>query len=329
MAYYVGIDAGGSKTHALVTDEHGHVLGKGQSGNGNHQIDAAEAARHLTEAAAEALQQAGIHHADVAHAYFGLAGADRETDFRILRPIVSAIGFPRFSIACDTIIGLRAGTDRSYGISVICGTGTNCAGRNKKGEQLQVGGFTYMYGDFGGGGALNEEVFRSVIRAWDGREQPTLLTGLLLARLGYTSVEDMFNDYLDHNKRVPVDVTKLLFTAAAEGDAMAIEILNRQGVELGKSAAAAAKRLGMGEDTFDVVLTGSLVTRGDTGGWIRGPLERIVHEVAPHARIVTLTVDPVFGAIWAAMEEYGLTISTDVYERMRALGTFDDIQIQE
>ncbi|AZN39322.1 ATPase [Paenibacillus albus] len=326
MAYYVGIDAGGSKTHALVTDEHGHVLGKGISGNGNHQIDAVETARHLAEATAEALQQAGIQHADVAHAYFGLAGADRETDFRILRPIVSAIGFPRFSIACDTIIGLRAGTDRPYGISVICGTGTNCAGRNKNGEQLQVGGFSYMYGDFGGGGALNEEVFRSVIRAWDGREQPTLLTDLLLSKLNYSSVEDMYNDYLDHDKSVPVDVAKLLFAAASEGDAVAIEILNRQGVELGKAAAAAARRLGMGGDTFDVVLTGSLVTRGDTGGWIRGALEQVVHEAAPGARIVTLTVDPVFGAIWAAMEEDGLTISADVYARMRALGSFENIQ---
>ncbi|SEO36583.1 N-acetylglucosamine kinase [Paenibacillus sp. OV219] len=327
MAYYVGIDAGGSKTHALVTDEHGYVLGKGASGNGNHQIDAGQAARHLEEAAAAALQQAGIQRADVAHAYFGLAGADRETDFRILRPIVSALGFPRFSIACDTIIGLRAGTDRAYGISVICGTGTNCAGRNKAGEQLQVGGFSYMYGDFGGGGALNVEVFRSVIRAWDEREQPTLLTELLLASLDYSSVENMYNDYLDHDKNVPVDVAKLLFEAAAAGDAVAIAILQRQGEELGKSAAAVARRLGMGGDEFDVVLTGSLVTRGDRGGWIRGALKQVVHEVAPSARIVTLTVDPVFGAVWAAMEEDGVTITEDVYVRMRALGDFDHITV--
>ncbi|WP_219835112.1 N-acetylglucosamine kinase [Paenibacillus sp. R14(2021)] len=322
MPYYLGIDGGGSKTHALLTDEHGFVLGKGQSGNGNHQIDAAEAKRHLAGAVNEALKSAGVKHDDVQHAYFGLAGADRETDYRILRPLVAAIGLPRHSIDCDTMIGLRAGTDRPYGISVICGTGTNCAGRNRFGEHLQIGGFNYMYGDFGGGGALNIEVFRSVVRAWDGRDEPTLLTDPLLRLLGYASVEAMFNDYLDHNKTVPVDAAKLLFEAAAIGDAASLAILRRQGTELGQAAAAVARRLGMSQDVFDVVLAGSLLTRGDTGGWIRGPLEELVHAAAPGASVALLKVDPVFGAVWSAMEADGGTIAPEVCERMRALGDF-------
>lgn len=326
MTYYLGIDGGGSKTHALLADERGNVLGKGMSGNGNHQIDASEAARHLQEAVDGALSTAGMAREDVQHAYFGLAGADREADYRILRPMVGALGLPRHTIECDTMIGLRAGTDRPYGISVICGTGSNCAGRNQRGEHLQVGGFSYMYGDFGGGASLNVEAFRSVIRAWDGREQPTLLTDLLLDRLGYADVETMFNDYLDRDLSVPVDVAKLLFPAAERGDAAALAILRHQGEEMGKSAAAVARRLGMTEDRFDVVLVGSLVTRGDRG-WIRGPIEAAVHAVAPGASIVKLTIDPVFGAVWSAMEADGLTIAPEVSERMRALGDFDDIKL--
>jgi hypothetical protein len=34
LAYNLGIDGGGSETYALLSDEHGHVLGKGRSGNG-------------------------------------------------------------------------------------------------------------------------------------------------------------------------------------------------------------------------------------------------------------------------------------------------------
>ncbi|MBP3965435.1 N-acetylglucosamine kinase [Paenibacillus lignilyticus] len=327
MVYYLGIDGGGTKTHALLTDEQGNVLGKGQSGNGNHQLDAEGAARHLAEAVSAALTQAGLNREDIQHAYFGLAGADREADYRILHPIVSAIGLPRYSITCDTMIGLRAGTDRSYGISVICGTGTNCAGRNREGVHLQCGGFEYMHGDFGGGASLNIEAFRTVIRAWDGREKPTLLTDLLLRYLGYQDVETMFHDFLDHDKKVPIDVTKLLFEAAALGDEAAIAILRHQGTELGKSVVAVARRLGMTGETFDVVLAGSLLTRGDRGGWIRGPLEELVSAAAPSATLVTLTVDPVFGAVWSAMEADGLTIEQDVYDRMRALGEFDDIKL--
>ncbi|GAF09794.1 N-acetylglucosamine kinase [Paenibacillus pini] len=243
MAYYLGIDGGGSKTYALLTNESGHVLGKGKSGNGNHQINAAQAANNIRSAAADALAQAGLRQEDVNHAYFGLAGADREADYQILHPMIRALGFNHYSINCDTIIGLRAGTNHSYGVALICGTGTNSAGRNPQGVHYQCGGFDYMYGDFGGGGALNIEVFRSVIRAWDGREQPTLLTGLLLDMLGYKDVETLFNDFQDHGRSVPVHAAKLLFEAAALNDAVALEILRHQGEELGKSASAVVHRL--------------------------------------------------------------------------------------
>lgn len=243
----------------------------------------------------------------------------------ILHPIIRNIGFTNYTINCDTMIGLRAGTNHPYGIALICGTGTNSAGRNPQGEHYQCGGFDYMYGDFGGGGSLNIEVFRSVIRAWDGREKPTLLTDLLLKLLSYDTVGEMFNDFQDHGRQVPVEAARLLFEAAYGEDSVALEILNRQGVELGKSAVAVVQRLGMANDTFDVVLVGSLLTRGDRG-WIREPIEQALQSVAPHASIVTLTTEPVIGAVWSAMEEDGLTISKEVDKRLRSFYDFELIK---
>lgn len=326
MTYVLGLDGGGSKTYALVADEHGRVLGKGKGGNGNHQLGAEQAARSIREAAFAALAQAGIGLEDVRHTFFGLAGADRKADYNILHGIIGSLGFKDYTVTADTIIGLRAGTDRPYGVALICGTGTNAAGINPAGRHYQCGGFDYMYGDFGGGGALNIEVFRTVIRAWDGREAPTLLTGPLLALLGYSSVEDMWNDFLDHGKQVPLEAARLLFPAAAAGDPAALEILRRQGTELGRSAAAVIRRLGMGHDRFDVVLAGSLLTRGDRG-WIRGPIEAAVREAAPQAAVVTLTAEPVIGAVWAAMEAGGGSVAPEATERMRAYGDFETIPI--
>lgn len=325
MTYYLGIDGGGTKTYALLTDELGNVLGKGKSGNGNHQTGALEAANSIREATFGALAEAGLRLEDIQYAYLGLAGADREADYAILHPMIREIGFTKYTINCDTMIGLRAGTNQPYGVALICGTGTNAAGRNPQGQHYQCGGFDYMYGDFGGGGALNIEVFRSVIRAWDGREQPTLLTGLLLKMLGYENVEVMYHDFLDHYKQVPVHAARLLFEAAAEGDAVALEILNRQGVELGKSAAAVVHKLGMEQDTFDVVLAGSLLTRGDQG-WIREPIEKAVFSAAPLASVVTLATEPVVGAVWSAMDQDDLMLSSEVYENMRKFQDYESIQ---
>lgn len=326
MTYYLGIDGGGSKTYALLCDEHGNVLGKGRSGNGNHQISATEAAASIREASFAALAEAGLQLGDIKHAYLGLAGADRKTDYDILHPMIRGIGFTNYTLSGDPMIGLRAGTGRPYGVALICGTGTNAAGRNPQGQHYQCGGFDYMYGDFGGGGSLNIEVFRTVIRAWDGRESPTLLTAPLLKLLGYEWVDDMYNDFLDHGKHVPLDAARLLFPAAAEGDAAALAILKHQGMELGKAAAAVIHKLGMENDTFDVVLVGSLLTRGDRG-WIRGPISQAVQEAAPLAAVVTLSTEPVVGAVWSALESDGLTITSDIYEKMRVFQDFELIPI--
>ncbi|MEX2460709.1 MAG: BadF/BadG/BcrA/BcrD ATPase family protein [Paenibacillaceae bacterium] len=311
MNYYLGIDAGGSKTYALLVDEDGRIVGRGSSGNGNHQIDYKQASDNIQAAACSAMIQAGIGQADLTFAFFGLAGADREVDFRILNPLIRDLGFTRFEIACDTMIGLRAGSKKPYGVSVICGTGTNCAGKNQAGDFYQCGGYDYMYGDFGGGGALNVEVFRSVIRAWDGREQATLLTPLLLKALNYGSVDAMFNDYLDHEKLVPLEVAKLLFKAAEQGDEVALTIVRKQGEELGKSATAVIRRLCMEQASFDVVLAGSILTRGDTGV-INERITHAVRQVAPQANVIKLTIEPVVGAVWLAIEASGGVVTEQI-----------------
>ncbi|MFC3802992.1 N-acetylglucosamine kinase [Cohnella sp. GCM10012308] len=304
MKYYLGVDGGGSKTYALVADEQGRVVGKGKSGNGNHQIDRECARRSIREATEMALASAGIAREQVASACFGLAGADRETDFRILRPMIGELGFAKHEIHCDTIIAMRAGTSRPYGVVLICGSGTNGAGLSPAGESLQVGGFTYMTGDFGGGTALAVEAFRTVIRAWDGREEETALTPLVLAETGYSTAEEMFHDYLDRDLQPPLSLAKLLFEAAEGGDAAAQAILRKQGEESGLQASAIIRRLGMSDETFDVVMAGSILTRGK-GDWVHAGIRQAVAAAAPNATVVKLAVEPVVGALWLAFEVDG------------------------
>ncbi|TFE23186.1 N-acetylglucosamine kinase [Cohnella luojiensis] len=321
MKYYLGVDGGGSKTYTLIVDEQGKIVGKGSSGNGNHQVGYDEARRNIRKSVEMALEHARLKRENIEFAYFGLAGADREADYKILRPMIAELGFPRHEINCDTMIALRAGTNRPYGVVLICGTGTNSAGVNREGRFYQCGGFSYQFGDFGGGGSLCVEAFRAVIRAWDGRERPTLLTQLVLDELRYASVQEMFDDYLDHNEVPPLKLTKLLFQAANQGDAVSREILRNQGVELGKSAKAVIKHLDMGSECFDVVLAGSVVTRGE-GDFVHAYIEHAVKEAAPRATIVKLKVEPVVGAVWLAAESSGIGLPEKINRRLRSISDF-------
>ncbi|MDQ0112805.1 N-acetylglucosamine kinase [Paenibacillus harenae] len=316
MTYYLGIDGGGSKTLAVVTDGAGHVLGRGVSGCGNHQLGAELADGSIRAAIQAAMEQANVNHEDIRFTAFGLAGADREADFHILRPMIAAMGFEHHHIVCDTVIGLRAGTKQPDGVVIICGSGTNCYGVNALGEEMQCGGFGYSFGDFGGGADLAVEAFRAVIRAWDGREKSTALTGPMLHMLGFETVEEMFHAYLDDYKRAPHTLAKLLFEVA-DSDEAARKILQRQGTELGISASAVIRRLNMGNDKFDLVMVGSVLTRGDSR-FIAPYIEEQVKAVAPNCTLRVLQMEPVAGALLLAMEKSGQRVEAAVYDNLNA-----------
>jgi N-acetylglucosamine kinase-like BadF-type ATPase len=299
------MDGGNSKTICVIADEAGRVVGIGRSGNGNHQNGIEEMKMNVNRALEEALAAAGLNRSDIAASCIGLAGADRPSDFEILNPIAAEMGLARVHVVCDTYIGLRAGADRPHGVVLVCGAGTNAMGRNLRGEEFQLGGFGYRYGDFGGGLILSEEAFRAVIRSDEGRAEPTLLTPLVLEQLGYDSVDAMKNDFLDRDLPIPVHLVMTLFEAARDGDAAAIALLERQGEELAASARAVIGKLGMAEESFPVVLVGSILTRAQGEPWTIRPLQRELARLAPHARIVKLDVEPVIGAVLAAMDDWG------------------------
>ncbi|SCW67834.1 hypothetical protein SAMN04487970_102769 [Paenibacillus tianmuensis] len=207
-------------------------------------------------------------------------------------------------------------------IEILLGDGCrrqqNGGGVSPSGETYQCGGFGYSYGDFGGGGDLTTEAFRAVIRAWEGREEETLLTALVTKELAYPSVEYMFNHFLDHALPAPLGLTPLLFEATAQRDRVAARILRVQGTELGLAARAVIRRLGMQSETFDLVLAGSVLTRGD-GQFIHPYIVELVQPEAPGCRLQVLGVEPVVGAILLAMEKDGRAVSEPVQEQVRRI----------
>src|SRR5512133_2484965 len=81
MKYFLGIDVGSSKTHALIVDETGQCLGLGNSGGGNHQsVGYERLAEVLNQSFEEVCQMTGVTQANIAGAGFGVAGYDFPSD---------------------------------------------------------------------------------------------------------------------------------------------------------------------------------------------------------------------------------------------------------
>ncbi|NWG14891.1 MAG: ATPase, partial [Acidobacteria bacterium] len=188
--YYLGLDAGASKTHALIADADGHIVGVGLSGPGNWEgvgLDGARAA--YAQALEAALADAGIGRAPIAAAGYGLAGYDFPSDDGRLRPVIESLGVPGpYFLDNDTLIALRAGTSQPYGVVCIAGSGSTKAGRNRHGQVFRSWGVGDEMGDWGGGGDICRAAVGSVARAFKGIDPPTALTGPLLAHFGVPDV---------------------------------------------------------------------------------------------------------------------------------------------
>lgn len=321
MTLILGVDGGGSKTRAVVTDNNGNILGEGRAGCGNHQTGGIDAALAEIRAACEqAVRAAGAEPDDIAAVCYGLAGADRDTDFAILRPALATLPYRNWDVVCDTITGLRTGSPDGVGVVLVCGSGTNAAGRNARGEMIQTGGFGYLYGDAAGGACMAVETFRAAVRSWELREMPSRLTRDVPAWFGFETMEQLVNDWLDRAvDRVSPDLTLVLHRAAEAGDELAIRLLADTGHELGLAAASVILRLGgpaaFGDRPISVVLTGSVLQKGRNPHLLAALKETLRSKTGASFDLVIPTIEPVFGAVLLAMDRLGLSAPPDARAR--------------
>ena len=94
MAYFLGLDGGGSKTEALVVDDNMAILGDGRAGPSNHlRVGIEEATREVKRAIVEATSEAGIQLGQIEYGYCGIAGSDhpkhRQTMVDAVREVLS------------------------------------------------------------------------------------------------------------------------------------------------------------------------------------------------------------------------------------------------
>ncbi len=298
-----------------MIDADGRVRAYGLGGNANHQGQGLDRALcHVATAVHAALEGAGVAPERLGAAHFALAGNDTAYDDGLLTARLRET-WPelRFSLGNDVWAGLRAGALDGYGVAINCGSGTGSVGRNRHGATVMIPDLGYIYGDSGGGGQIATDAFRAVSREADGRGEPTALTPALLELTGCATVEDL-RMALYHNS-IGRDLfraaTRLVLRAAGAGDAVANAILRRIGEEMGLSAATVARRLGLLDEAFTLVLTGG-VLRTLTSPLAVTTIERVRRD-APRCLPVLPRVMPVAGAALLALDTYGAPVTPAHY----------------
>lgn len=305
MRYLLGVDVGGSKTHALVTDECGQALGFGLAGTGNYQGVGYDGMRRaLAESVGEALKRAGIGAVQVSGAGFGIGGYDWPSQLPTNRDVIASLGLAcPIEIVNDATLGLVAGTSAGWGIALVGGSGCNCRGRDQDGREGRVTGEGERFGEWGGAGSVVDRALQAVSHEWSNRGPHTALSDALLRRTGAPSLDELIEGLDLGRYDLSADWAPEVFRIANEGDPVARGVVVWAGHELGELACAVILQLRLEDEAVEVVQIGSLF---DGGPLYSNAVHEAILGLAPQAIFVRLNAPPVIGAVLLAAEQAGL-----------------------
>lgn len=247
VAYYLGIDGGGSKTTCVVGDEDS-VLGSALAGPSNiTRVGEARARESLHESMRQACAAANIDPRQVHRACVGAAGVASEEIATAVRKITAEVIAAEIEVVGDMQIALQAALGAGPGVVVIAGTGSIAYGRDVRGKTARAGGWGFAISDEGSAHWIGRMAVAALLRSVDqaADDQVAQLTSVLLREIKSVWTLESF-EQLARTANTNPDFSALLpavLAAADAGDEVGRQVLIRASKELAELAGLVVKRL--------------------------------------------------------------------------------------
>lgn len=309
LAAVLAVDGGNSKTDLALAAADGTLLAAVRGASISHQavgLDAglARLAELVAEAVHEARQPRSSPVAEIG--VYCVAGADLRSDVRLLTG-----GFGRLGLTAHTAVlndgfaPLRAGSERGWGVAVICGAGVNAVGVAPDGRSARLAALGEISGDWGGGQGVGMAGLGAAVRARDGRGERTILERHVPEHFGLRRPLDVTNALYRGrlSERRLLELSPVVFAAAGSGDRVAREIVDRLADEIVSMATAMLRRLDLLRSDAAVVLGGGVFRTDDHPFYAR--IADRLRAVAPDACPLRLAAPPVLGAALIGLDRLG------------------------
>lgn len=298
MNYFLGLDAGGTKTGAAIIDESSQIVAESIGGSGNYHNSGIENVSVNVHRVIEAvLSKSFLTIEKISRVTIGFAACDTPKDYTKLFKACTSGNLHylkgKLTVVNDTKIGLYCGTIPP-GIVVICGTGSNIYGINDHGEEAMAGNWGHFLGDKGSGFQLAKRMFQSIVEAYDGSGPETNLTQKVEKRLGIATAVDLI-DWENETKPTVheiADFAPLIIESAESGDEVARDLLDKTVKDLGRPLVAVVRRLKMEDESLRIVTIGGLFE----SKYFRALFEGHVTALFKHVRLIKPLVTPAVGA---------------------------------
>lgn len=293
----MGIDGGGSKTTAAVSDG-ASVLSTHTGGGCNlNSVTASEAEFALARAVHGALASAGVAAESVTSVCAGVAGAASPGVAEKIGAMVAAL-LPRATVQVvgDTAIALDAEFSGGAGVVCISGTGSIAFGRNERGDLARAGGWGRWVSDEGSGHWIGQCAVIECLHALDMGRSSGLITGIM--HHWHIATREQLVQQCNRDQ-VPnfSDLVPVVLAAEKENDALACEILTKAGTRLARVAQIVVRRLWIGHTSVEIAITGGVFTNSAR---VRQIFSNVIRSDRPEVSVRLSEREPYMGALFLA-----------------------------
>jgi N-acetylglucosamine kinase-like BadF-type ATPase len=305
----LAVDGGNFKTDLALVRADGSALALVRGPQSSpHHLGIDGCVRVLEELLATALRDAGLPNgdgpvADVAQLL--LAGVDFPSEEEEVQAAVSGRRLAtRVSVGNDTYAVLRAGTERGWGVAIVCGSGINCLGVAPDGRQTRFPALGEITGDWGGGYDVGLAGVSAAARSEDGRGPRTSLEHAVPAHFGLGTPTELAEAI--HRGRIAMRrMTEVAPVVVFESrsDAVAESIMDRLADEIAALVRVALVRLSLTDEPAEVLLGGGLIDATD-GTLVAAVASRIA-KIAPASTVKSTSSPPIVGAALLGLDELG------------------------
>lgn len=253
MPLVLGLDIGGSKTHAILArntvnqtaDDGAQQASEVTVGSANITSVGERAASAALDELAVRLGAGNRDSHGIRSVCAGAAGADTPGSRERLAAVLSR-RFPgaRIQVVHDTRIILAAG-GLDAGTVLISGTGSAAWARSPEGREARAGGWGYLLGDEGSGYAITRSAVRNALAEHDRGRPAGPLSACILDETGAAeppALLDLF--YRNPERRYWASLAGTVFAHAALGDSASTAIVEDAAEQLASLAVTVNERLG-------------------------------------------------------------------------------------
>ena len=324
MAYFLGIDGGGSKTASLVGNEVA-ILGTGLSGTCKIQrVEPLVAAEALESSIAQACRAAGIAPSQIQNACLGLAGAsDRRiaawAQDVIARVMAGDTGAAknevarnevakRITVVGDHVIAHEAAFGGEPGVLIIAGTGSIVYGVDARGATARAGGWGPVVSDEGSGNWIGRKAVAVCLRpdldrnVAAGRANTDCLRNAIMALWRVKGNSELA---YAANATPPPDFAglyPLVLQSAEEGDQISRDLLGAAGRELAELAHQVIDSLWSQSEVVKLALVGGVA---QSSAVVRSSFAGAIGKLHSLSEVSTSQHEPVMGALSLARRASG------------------------